>query len=188
MIKMVIVTATLVGLISTNCFALEFGIGIGANDYDRTIYVPINITNNFRTELSLGYSSNDRKSATDSEANFYDGYSIETGIGLFFLKDVYEKTQIYYGCRLLYINGESKWNYSSGYNYNDKSSGYGIVPTFGVEYLITDHFSLGGEIEFFYTNLNGKTEESYPDTDTVSYDTNSTSSGTNGRVVLRYYF
>ena len=182
LMKIILASILLVGLFSSQCFAAEYGLGISVEDNDPRIFIPINITDNFRTELSLYYGASERDSSTSSSES--EGY--EFGLGLFGLKNLYENTQIYYGCRFLYFNGKSK--------YEDKSSGvffspsrnsdykaYSVAPTLGIEYFMTENIALGGEFEFHY-------EDSSYEYDDSTDDSDYTSTGTDTRLILRYYF
>ena len=163
-------------LMAANCFGAEFGIGLTANDSDRELYLPIKITDNFRTEISIGFDSREQKTdLTKTEAD-----QVEAGIGLFFTQSVYERTLLYYGCRLKYLYVNADREYSDGSHYSQRQDGYSIAPTLGFEYFLTDHISLGGEAEFYYEYLDGEDED--------DLDIDETYTGTDGRVVIRYYF
>jgi len=55
---------TFVCSIASNAFAANYGIGIGisANISDRHIYLPVKVTDNFKTELSFRYYDSDNNS------------------------------------------------------------------------------------------------------------------------------
>lgn len=169
-------------LFATNSFATQFGIGISGTSDDQRIYFPINITDSFRTELSLAVSTaelerNDAKQENDLA---------DMGVGLFLTKTVYEKTKLYYGSRFTYMYGKIKYRYTdSNDNASYDQNGYSIAPTIGLEYYITDHISLGGEAEYSYRKLDIDADTG---TDVRDRDTKQTITGTTGRVVLRYFF
>ena len=167
---------TLGCLMAANSYAAEYGIGLTANRSDLSLYMPIKLTDNFRTEISVGYQSAEAKADNQKQ----EADQIEAGIGLFFTKDVYPKTQLYYGCRLLYLYENRELSRSSGTDYSVRRNGFGIAPTLGFEYFMTEQISLGGEVEFYYRYLDGK------DDDGVDFE--ETTSGTDSRVVIRYYF
>lgn len=175
-VKRVVFAFVMVLAISPNCTAADIGIGISVKESDQSIYVPIKLSDSLKTEFSVGYSSREQNDSSSK----HHSKSLEAGIGLFLLKDVTDNTQLYYGCRFLYINTDYYYAGIDGYYSSDKLNGYGIVPTLGFEYYFNDHISLGGEAGYYYKNLDG---ESYYATDYKEKTT-----GTNCRVILRYYF
>lgn len=159
--------------------AAEFGLGISANSNDQSIYVPVQITENFRTEFSVGYDSEEIESA-DTKVEFE---AFEIGVGLYMCNEVYERTQLYYGCRFLYIQQDRELVDGSVHRYLD-SEGYGIAPTLGFEYYLTDHISLGGEAAFRYVKIDGEGDTTGP----ISASEDETIKNTDTRAVIRYYF
>lgn len=167
---------SLAGLMAANCFAAEFGIGFTANYSDQELYFPIKLTNHFRTEISVGFSTAEQKTdSTKIEADI-----VAAGIGLFLTHNVHERTLLYYGCRLKYLYQNADREYSDGSHRTEQQKGYGIAPTLGFEYFITENISLGGEAEFYYQYLDGEDED--------DLDVDETYTGTDGRIVIRYYF
>ena len=61
--------------------------------------------------------------------------------------------------------------------------GYRISPTLGFEYLINEHFSLGGEAEWFYQDLDSDISQS-----DVAGTANLKSNGTATRLIVRFTF
>ncbi len=160
--------------ISTNVLAAEFGIGISIDQHDQTIYIPFKLTNSLKTEISIGIHSG----KTETSEYKFENDRIETGIGVFLAKNVNDKTKLFMGCRFLYIEETNEYKGNS-LNSSDVA-GYGIAPTLGFEFFVTDHISLGGEAEFYYKDLNGEDED--------KNDIDNKYNGTDSRVVLRYYF
>lgn len=140
----------------------QFGLGISFGDDDaKLISCVAKINPSFKLEGGMGIESwdveNSNSTDVDQKSFFIGGYGI---------MDLYEKTQIYYGGKLYYIQYDR-----SGYD----ADGYGIAPTFGFEYFFTKHLSFGGEAEFYYGFYDGN-----PD-DIKGH-------GTDSRVILRLYF
>lgn len=179
MVRKIALLLLLGSLVAGNAPAAQFGIGLTANQTDQTLYVPIKITDSLRTELSFGIASAEQK--TDESKEQIDQY--EAGIGLFFSHEVYEKTQLYYGCRLTYLSAEREYETDGGREYNYSRTGYRIAPTLGFEYFFTPHLSLGGEAEFYYESLDGEEDD-----DRDSIDVDETVFSTDSRLVLRFYF
>ena len=178
-LKFLLISGVLLSLLSSKCIAAEIGIGISLESRDQIIYLPINITNNFRTELSFRYASseNETSSYTSEDDN------LEIGIGLYAIKKLYEKTQLFYGCNFLYYDSGYESSYTSP---PSSSSGdytsYTIAPTLGIEYFVTDHISLGGKAEFYYADA----EVEY--SSNPSSNSDRTFMGTNTNLAFRYYF
>ncbi len=183
-VKLGLVSLIWVCVLSLSCSAVEFGLGIAITNNDQGIYVPVNFTDRFRTEFSATYeSADDTNEVTATELR-----TIEAGIGLFLLKEIHEKTQLYYGCRFLYIDTDQRHRVRDfDYHYQKMDgNGYAVVPTLGVEYFLGRHISLGGEIEYSYGKMDIDYESNIVDVD--DHDGEQTASGLDGRVVLRFYF
>jgi opacity protein-like surface antigen len=160
-------------LCSSPVLAADFGIGVSVRSDDGWVYVPIDISKNFRLEPSVRYSS--RETSSPSVAPAYASLevdSLELGIGVFGLQQVEEAAHLYYGGRVAYVDT------SITQTFRDESSqdGYRIGPTVGFEYLFGGHFSVGGEASYMFVELDG--------------DDNSeqSSSGTETRLIFRYMF
>jgi hypothetical protein len=67
----------------------------------------------------------------------------------------------------------------------DVTAGFRISPTFGFEYLINDHFSLGGEAEWFYQDLDSDISQTDAD---VAGTAKLKSNGTATRLIVRFTF
>ena len=141
----------------------EYGIGIGLNNYNYSIYFPINIKG-YRFEPSIAY--------TDSTSTYSNATYESSGVGFGLFKTISqsEKTKVFFGARINYSEYKSDGD-TSGYVKITETS---IAPTLGFEYYIEENLSLGGEAYFTFTNSNS---------------TNSTQSKATGSMVtLKYYF
>ena len=143
----------------------EYGIGIGLNNYNYSIYFPINIKE-YRFEPSIAY---------ENSTSTYGTYTYESsgvGFGLFKTISQSEKTKVFFGARINYNEVRSDSD-TGGYV---KTTETGIAPTLGFEYYLAENLSLGGEAYFAFTN---------------SDSTNSTtteSKATAAMVTMKYYF
>lgn len=167
-------------LCSGPVLAADFGIGVSARSDDGWVYVPIDISKNFRLEPSVRYYSSDSTTAQSLTESSVDSDTLEVGIGVFGLKQVEEAAHLYYGIRLAYLDRsiESTTVTSSGTTFLDeaKQDGYRIGPTMGFEYLFGGHFSVGGEASYAFVELE----------DDDGGD--QSSSGTETRLIFRYMF
>ncbi|MFH2065302.1 MAG: hypothetical protein ABIK15_08910 [Pseudomonadota bacterium] len=141
--------------------APQFGLGISITEDGQVIHCPIKLDQNLRLEGSLGIHSYDRENSGASDTD-----SIVLKFGGYMVRNVYEKTDIYYGGKVIYEKNDTG---------NTDQNGYGIGPAFGFEYYITGHISVGGEAEVYYMfhDRSGGDAKEY---------------GTDSRVILRYYF
>lgn len=105
------------------------------------ILLTFNKENRFRRELEFGFTYH-------KESEHRSTTGIHLGIGIFGMSQV-NKTNFYYGGRFSYgyVN-------KSVFGYNDSNTVYGIGPSLGVEYYLSSHFSIGGEINVRYMAYN----------------------------------
>lgn len=194
-------------LCSANVWAAEYGIGLSAKSDDSLIYVPIDITSRIRVEPSVRFSNTNSKSVSTTPG-FFATYETtyrtkidqkEFALGVFGLTSVTDSARLYYGLRAAYIDAQSTYNIEERYTSpltdistrREKGSqdGYRLSPTLGFEYLINKHFSIGGEVEWFYLDVDG--EFKVTDSD-ISNPTTSTygqqSNGTDAHLIVRYMF
>lgn len=156
-LKIVVLTLVAFFLPVTAVFsAPQFGLGISITEDGQVIHCPIKIDPHLRLEGSLGIRSYE---IDGSRLNDED--SIILKFGGYYVQNVYEKTDIYYGGRLTYEKNDS---------YGSNRDGFGIAPVFGFEYYLTGHISVGGEAELYIM---------FGDID---------QHGTDSRLILRYYF
>jgi hypothetical protein len=150
----------LLALCSSHVLAADFGVGVSVQSNDAWIYAPIDVTPAFRIEPSMRFISAESESQTQS-ASFglpittsvkSDTDQYELAVGLFGKTALAESIRLYYGARVAYIDNETKQRIATSFGtvedvVEEESSldGYRISPTLGFEYLINEHFSLGGE-------------------------------------------
>ena len=197
-ILVAVVTATL----STEVSAVDFGVGVSAKSDDSWIYLPIEITQNFRVEPSVRFSQTD--STQESAEERFGGLTTTTvdsemdqfqvGIGVFGVLPIKESVRVYYGLRAAYIDAETSSTVVSRFEtptfvdentfkFKNSADGYRLAPTLGFEYFLNESFSIGGEAEWFYEDVEQDNEQQEEQT---SLD--QTRHGTDTHVVIRYRF
>lgn len=180
-----IVALILAGLFSGHAIAAEYGLGISAKSDNGLLYFPIDVSPSFRVEPFLRHSSFD----STSRSNFGGGLtfrsesdSVEGGAGIFGLLVPKESVRLYYGGRASYFDGDS---HSSSAVVQSRQSfyGYRITPTLGFEYLFNSHFTLGGEVGYFFENRNVDSQNA-----STHSESEVDNSGTESFLILRYFF
>jgi hypothetical protein len=184
---------------SSHVLAADFGVGVSVQSNDAWIYAPIDVTPAFRIEPSIRFFDAESESQTQSSSF---GLPITTSVksasdqrelavGLFGKASLGESVRLYYGARAAYIDVETKLRILSRFGtfedlVEEESSmdGYRISPTLGFEYLINEHFSLGGEAEWFYQDLDSDISR----TDVATGTATSKSNGTATRLIVRFAF
>ena len=170
-----------------------FGIGISLEQsysfiYDQgvnylpiglgNIYLPINISENFRIEPDIGifsysYSSDDYEKRTDQ---------FRLGLGFHYSKN-YGSIKILFGARFGSIFNSIKREYEDSNNENEKDEISATVlfggPTIGAEYYFAKRFSLGAEAQLNYISL-GEYQDENNETRTII--------STRALILLRFYF
>lgn len=142
----------------------RFGIGISLSDIlaldnAGTIYFPIRASSHFRLEPEIGFWW---FVGDQSSLSFF-----HAGVGVFGVRP-HGKAWLYYGARLGYERvGEITKNYF-------------VTPALGIEYDVSDHFSVGGEAQVWYISRRRKEFSLF------STDISSLSTGTS--IFLRFYF
>jgi hypothetical protein len=162
--------------------------------------VPIDVTARFRIEPSIRFFDSESQSQTQSSSfGFPITTSVKTesdqrelAVGLFGKTVLGESVRLYYGARAAYIDNETTQRIATRFQtvedvVEQESSldGYRISPTFGFEYLINEHFSLGGEAEWFYQDLDSDISQSDVD---VAGTAKLKSNGTATRLIVRFTF
>jgi hypothetical protein len=184
--KIAMVTALL--CVSGSALAADFGLGVSIRSNDSTIYVPIDVSKSFRIEPMLRYQNSKSESSVFGAGSPYtvaataELTSWNVGVGVFGVTQVAESANVYYGGRIGYISADYETSYAGtappGVSFlpsKDKSDGFFLAPTIGVEYRFSDHFSIGGEAALIYTKVDGD-----------QYTDESTSTSTN--IIFRYMF
>jgi hypothetical protein len=180
-----IVALIIAGLFTGHAVAAEYGIGISAKSDNGLLYFPIDVSPKFRVEPYLRHSSFD----STSTSNFGSGVtfksesdSVEGGAGIFGLLVPKESVRLYYGGRASYFDGDS---HSSSAAIQSRQSfyGYRITPIIGFEYLFNSHFTLGGEVGYFFENRKVDSRNT-----ATHLESETDNSGTESFLILRYFF
>ncbi len=140
----------------------------------------LNIQDKLRIEPEFGFSSTSQLRDSGSED---DISSNNIGIGIYGLKNI-NKIFITYGIK---YNHFSNITDRENINYRHEHKAYGIGPSFGVEYLLGKHFSVGTGFSVIYMNRKAKTDYDTSDNiidDETEYKQWSTIAG----LQFRFYF
>jgi len=175
---------SVISISAVNANETSFGLG-AAIDSEIKIYLPIKTTN-YLIEPSILIFTDNEKRTDDTSSQKSDFNVKEFGVGIFKNTNVYDKTYIYYGARIGYIETESKNSFGSSTN-TTKENGYFIAPTIGAEYRLTKNFSIGLDISFNYSDTDGTTTTDFNNSTDVT-NIESTQYKTESEVVVRYQF
>jgi hypothetical protein len=158
-----------------------------------TIYLPIRTSSHFRIEpeLGIGRFSTDREmSGSGAAGRKQSSKTFNIGVGLFGIASK-GKADLYYGGRLGYIRSTTAFEFNnSGFSSKDEESrsGYFAGPAVGIEYWVSDHFSMGGEAQVNYSKLSGEEKESGAGRMPETTDVSSSSTATSMLIFVRFYF
>lgn len=184
---------------SSHALAADFGIGVSVQSDDAWIYAPIDVTPGFRIEPSIRFVSSKSESQTQSSSFGSPitttvkskGDQREFAVGLFGKTSMGESVRLYYGARAAYIDNETKLRLATSFAtavdvVEEESSidGYRISPTLGFEYLLNEHFAVGGEAEWFYQDLDADISRTDLSAGTATLKSN----GTATRLIVRFTF
>ena len=163
---------------------LTFGLGAGVDD-GLKIYLPINIEQ-LLIEPTLFIASRNNETKDDVSESKDNVDVIELGVGVFKNEQTILNTHIYYGSRLGYIEVKRKEAFLNSTS-SSKQKGYFIAPTIGIEYFLTNKFSVGLDVAFTYSRVDGKEADAFGSF-TVTSDTKSTEYNTLTEIIVRYRF
>ena len=126
---------------------IDAGVGISIESDDSTIYIPIDIGDSIRIEPGVRYSETEIGSQLKADV-------LDLSVGVFKLLPIRESIRLYFGGRLAYVQAEIEQDYSDDvFDAKSEEDGYRISPTLGFEYQVTERFSVGGEAEWFYLDM-----------------------------------
>jgi opacity protein-like surface antigen len=173
--KKAILIAGLATVMCVQAHAAEVnaGVGISIESDDSTIYIPIDIGDSIRIEPGVRYS--ETEIGNQLKAEFLD-----LSVGLFKLMPIRESIRLYFGGRLAYVTAEIDQSFPGAQSHTE-DDGYRISPTLGFEYHVTERFSVGGEAEWFYLDMDE--ENSLGLADGAQRD-----QGTETRILFRFKF
>ena len=154
-------------------------------------YIPINISSRFRIEPEIGFylgSSDVKKSDNGWYEKTTDTYRhFHIGVGILPIREI-NSILLNYGIRAGYIYDSYKSDYNMGSTVSDKTdyNGFYLSPVFGSEYRFSGNFSVGGEVQLQFTNLDGEGKDSM--SPTMGQDLYTTSLSTRTLITTRFYF
>lgn len=173
-------------LASGTSVAAEYGVGISAKSDNGLIYIPVDISPTIRIEPYIRHSSSDSKQRIDfggTETTFRSKFDqLEGGLGMFGLAVPKESVRLYYGGRASYFDSDTRSS-STALQFKQSSYGYRIIPTIGFEYLFNSHFTLGGEVGYYFEHRNVDERSA-----TSNRESESDQNGTESFLILRYFF
>jgi hypothetical protein len=156
-----------------------------------TISVPINITSRFRVEPEVGFYRN--SSTVDSSPPILSrtttSSSAKVGAGAFGVASTGRFT-LYYGARVDYLRFTQSSVSGSGPNTATYPTypGFLIAPAVGGEYFLSEHLSLGGEVQVRFTSSKANPSTATSPVISGAPIISSTTASTHGAFVLRFYF
>jgi len=173
--------------------ASDYGLGVSIKSSDVSVYLPIRVSESLLVEPYFRFFSYDdsKSGAATSQDNSSTTYDI--GAGVFRILDSTNNLSPYYGARIGYVNRESNYEsrYSSGsWGSESTSRGFSIAPAIGVKYSFYENISVGFEAEWSYVKLDNDGVDKSIGIAPSSDGTNGsqTSSGTNTKIIIRYFY
>ena len=148
----------------------DVGVGASLRDRDSAIYVPIESTPELRVEPYFAWSDDDRSGGGTLSVE-----TLTVGIGLFRKLEIRDRTQVYLGGRLGFMQFKAKDSALA----DQQAEGYALEPTLGIEYRVVDQIAVAFEALLYYRETNNEAGNS-------EFDSRST--GTANRILLRAYF
>ena len=161
----------------------QSGIGVSVQDSGSKIYVPINVTEEFRIEPTFSYAKQSRDREDYSE---FDFKIYELGIGLFGVKAIAPEFNFLYGLNIGFLRGSSENKYDGSENkYESEMKGVSLSHIVGFEYYFVENISIGSEVALVYSKLDETDSNSFDDEDDkTSQKTITTDTSLN----IRFYF
>ena len=161
--------------------AAAVGIGASVQSDNGTIYIPYRI-NALLVEPFVNYQRNDQNTDNRGSAEVR---RYRVGVGGFLQKSLNENVGLYYGGRIFLTRMDEQ--YDDGYRSYDRDyRGWGIAPTVGLEYMLSDHVGLAVETAITYESLDYNYD--YSEEMDIDDDGGVIDVRTGAAVVLRAYF
>ena len=157
------------------------------------ILIPVQVTEGFRLEPEIGVFRSSVKEiasgASDDEASVNAVTGVEIGVGVF-PQTLQEDFRLYYGVRFGYariVQEDPLFRDTRTLTLD----GFFVAPAVGGEYLFSDRFSLGAEVQLRHTSVKGENvvegltlRDGSPASDRIERST----SATRVLFVSRFYF
>ena len=157
------------------------------------IFIPIQVTDDFRLEPEIGVFRSRNEDlglgSSDDDPIVDSVNGVEVGVGLFPQK-LQQDFRLYYGVRVGYMRIVEEGPFF-GETRTVTLNGFFVAPTVGGEYLFSDRFSLGAEVQFRHTSVTRETVAEgirAPDGSPASERVERSSSATRVLFVSRFYF
>ena len=157
------------------------------------ILVPIQVTDRFRLEPEIGVFRSTVKEiapgARDDEASVNSVNGVEIGVGVF-PQTLQQDFRLYYGIRIGYariVQEDPLFRDTRTLTLD----GFFVAPAVGGEYLFSDRFSLGAEVQLRHTSVEGENVVgglTRPDGSPASDRIERSTSATRVLFVSRFYF
>jgi hypothetical protein len=175
----------------------DVGIGASVASNDATIYVPITTSRlmiepyirYFDTELTFGSSVSPAAGPREQQFENYD-----VGVGIFGVRQPKDRVAFYYGGRVAYSTQLQETTFADLsipnpilVNRTDLD-GYQIVPAVGLTYSVIERLSIGVEVGWVYSELDGEELYSSSFSPPTNVDHELTATGTRAAVILRFFF
>jgi hypothetical protein len=172
----------------SNAHAVEIGLGIDLMSFDfmsygTKVFVPLDVTPSFRIEPHLLYFNDEGTTVSSSGTSTSSLSETELGFGFFGIQRLNQQTRLYYGARLAYVSREDESISPTSTSTTDYD-GFRFSPTWGFEHYFSENVSFGGEISWYYTDLDMDRFSTFSGTSTGSDEM----TGTDSEIIVRYYF
>ena len=177
----------------------DVGIGVSATENDSTIYVPITASR-LMFEPYVRYSDHDAvfNSSTPTSGQVEEEFeNYEVGVGIFRPLQPRDRITFYYGGRVAY--GQQRYESTSVDLFSGTGSpdlfmqrtdldGYSIIPSLGLTYSVIERLSLGVEVGWYYSELDGQQFIDPTFGPTSDRNQEVTQTGTRARFIVRFFF
>jgi hypothetical protein len=167
------------------CRSAEIGLGVSMRGDSSTIYVPVTLSPSWILEARFAFNHSRNDQAWGAQRYSSTGTSENLDLGIFWTRQLSEKTRLYLGPRI--GGGHSEWRSTQDgdpYVGVSKSNNFIFAPVIGLEYFPVKSVSLGGEVGANY----GKSHDSYDYAQQPSQAHGSDGTGTFTALILRYHF
>lgn len=197
---------------ASRCFAqpaqdpekITFGIGVNvypsviAGDLQQRfqaggfadLIAPVQVGSHILIEPELGlYFYTADETLTDSAKEHDARQIVRTGMGAFYTVNIDKSFLYYFGGRLGILSSESQVKYSPestvNTNFDQNWAAFYAGAAFGVEYFISSHFSIGGELQFNHIGYGAPVIKEAP---IPTVDSTQSVWSTNAALSVRFFF
>jgi outer membrane protein with beta-barrel domain len=147
------------------------------------IYVPIDLSAQFRLEPSLGFWTYSQDSDSVPVNAIYSSNAWDLGVGAFYLLPQAGGFGAYVGGRLGLVFQGAKRNLGGGASAGISETDFYVKAAFGAEYHFAPKFSLGAEFQLVMRSYGDQKEDFQP-----TVNRSAISFSTDGLLFARYYF